>query len=111
MKRMSRAVDVQLCAQGTCLEEMTGEKVMRGAVFHHSSRRRRELGFDESLRQRVQEAVAGVRYMLKQTLLPEPVNDSRCPLCSLRDSCLPAVVAETGRLLHLRRELSRADVA
>src|SRR5579863_7187835 len=42
--------DLQLCAQGICLEEMTGKAVPRGAIFHHSSRRRREVAFDQRLR-------------------------------------------------------------
>ena len=35
--------DLQLCAQALCLEDMTGQPVPAGAIYHHSSRRRREL--------------------------------------------------------------------
>ena len=42
--------DVQLCAQALCLEEMLGQAVERGAVFHVRSKRRREVVFDAKLR-------------------------------------------------------------
>ena len=35
--------DLQLAAQAVCLEEMTGKRVPRGAIYHHSSRSRREV--------------------------------------------------------------------
>jgi CRISPR-associated exonuclease Cas4 len=90
--------DLQLCAQAVCLEEMTGLPVPRGAIFHASSRRRREVEFDEALRRRLQEAVAGLRRLLQQTTLPEAPHDSRCRNCSLNSSCLPGVVAERKRV-------------
>jgi CRISPR-associated exonuclease Cas4 len=97
--------DLQLCAQALCLEEMTGRPVPRGAVYHHSSRRRREVAFDARLRAAVEEAARQVRALLRDTRLPPPVNDARCDNCSLRQSCLPAVVAGTARLGAARRAL------
>src|SRR5262249_13797223 len=47
--------DLQLCAQALCLEEMTAQPVPHGAVYHHSSRRRREVVFDAALRAAVEE--------------------------------------------------------
>jgi CRISPR-associated exonuclease Cas4 len=97
--------DLQLCAQALCLEEMTGRPVPRGAVYHHSSRRRREVVCGADLRGRVEEAVRAVRLLLRQTRLPPAVNDARCEHCSLRESCLPAVVAEADRVRAVRQEL------
>jgi CRISPR-associated exonuclease Cas4 len=93
--------DLQLCAQAMCLEEMTGKEVPRGAIFHHSSRRRREVIFGESLRNHVEEAVAAIREMLSARVLPPPVNDNRCDHCSLRESCMPSVIDERGRVNRL----------
>jgi CRISPR-associated exonuclease Cas4 len=90
--------DLQLCAQAMCLEEMTGQPVPRGAIYHHGSRRRREVVFDDVLRQRVIETVAAVRQMLLNDELPPAVNDARCEHCSLKESCLPEVVGETARV-------------
>ena len=89
--------DLQLCAQALCLEEMTGQPVSKGAIFHHSSRRRREVEFSSVLREQVKRSVYEVRQMLASEVLPPAVNDARCKHCSLQDSCLPAVVAEGAR--------------
>ncbi len=87
--------DLQLCAQALCLEEMTCRPVPRGAIYHHSSRKRREVEFTPTLRARVVAVTEAIRVMLQAKQLPPPVNDHRCTHCSLRESCMPEVV-ETG---------------
>ena len=88
--------DLQLCAQALCLEEMTDRSVPRGAIYHHSSRKRREVTFTPGLRLQVIQAIQAIRTMLAGKQLPPPVNDRRCTHCSLRESCMPEVVDETG---------------
>ena len=94
--------DLQLCAQGVCLEEMTGHEVPRGAIYHHGSRRRREVVFDEALHTHVAETVEAIRRMLAESHLPPPVNDARCHHCSLKESCLPSVIGEQARVRAVR---------
>ncbi|MBW1953027.1 MAG: CRISPR-associated protein Cas4 [Deltaproteobacteria bacterium] len=101
--------DLQLCAQAVCLEEMTGRPVPRGAIFHASSRRRREVRFDAALRQRLLEAVTGLRRLLQQNALPPPVNDARCRRCSLKASCLPQVTGEPRRLRRFLASLWQTE--
>jgi CRISPR-associated exonuclease Cas4 len=101
--------DLQLCAEALCLEEMTGQMVPLGAIYHHGSRRRREVAFNEPLRQRVLEAVADIRQMLITKTLPPAVNDARCHHCSLKDSCLPSVVGEAARVRALQASLFHID--
>ncbi len=84
--------EVQLAAQALCLEEMLGVAVPRGALYYHASRQRQEVAIDAALRGRVEETVAAIRAMLASGALPPAPNDSRCPKCSLIDSCLPGVV-------------------
>jgi CRISPR-associated exonuclease Cas4 len=97
--------DLQLCAQAMCLEEMTGKVVPRGAIFYHSSRRRREVVFDQHLRELVAQTVAAIRAMLSSKTLPPPVNDKRCEHCSLQESCMPTVVGEHDRAKKLLNAL------
>jgi CRISPR-associated exonuclease Cas4 len=97
--------DLQLCAQALCLEEMTGQSVPKGAIFHHGSRRRREVEFTPPLREKVEQSVVEIRSMLASRILPPAVNDARCKNCSLQDSCLPSVVAEKTRLKRLEESL------
>jgi len=86
------AMDIQLCAQAMCIEEMLGKDVPKGAIFHIKSKRRREVEFTATLRQKVVETIHETREILNCTTLPHPVNDKRCTHCSLQDSCLPSVV-------------------
>lgn len=86
--------DLQLCAQAMCLEEMTGKQVVHGAIFHHVSRRRREVAITAKLRQEVAETIAAIRAMLASGQLPLPVNDKRCNECSLKEICQPEALAE-----------------
>lgn len=101
--------DLQLCAQAVCLEEMLGVPVLKGAIFHASSKRRREVTFTEPLRRRLTAAVAELRDILGQNRLPPPVNDRRCRHCSLRPSCLPGVVGEAGRVERALRALYQRE--
>lgn len=105
-RRQRRHDDLQLAAQGLCLEEMTGKAVPLGAIFHFSSRRRREVPIGPELRQAVEQATAEVRKILAATVLPVPVNDARCRHCSLIELCQPKAVAETARYRELLAELA-----
>lgn len=96
---------LQLCAQAVCLEEMFGVTVPKGAIFWHGSRERQEIVFTDAMRAQVELVTQSVREMLEQRATPPPVNDKRCEHCSLRDSCLPDVVADTRRCGKAAREL------
>lgn len=84
--KSGKHADLQLCGQALCLEEMTGQPVLRGAVYHFSSRRRREVEFNPALRERVYSTIDAIRCMLREPELPTPVDDKRCANCSLADS-------------------------
>ena len=97
--------DLQVCAQAMCLEEMTGQSVPRGAIYHFSSRRRKEVIFDDALREQVRSTVEAIRHMLGEQKLPPPLNNKRCNNCSLKESCLPDAVAQRGRIRSLQKAL------
>lgn len=94
--------DLQLAAQALCLEEMTGKSVPRGAIYHHSSRRRREVIITEALRGHVEEVTAAVHALLVSGKLPPPVNDARCKECSLKDICQPEALTAKPTQTALR---------
>lgn len=96
---------IQLCAQALCLEEMTGRNVPAGALYHTGSHRRQEVAFTDELRAETQEVVDAVRLQLREQSVPPPVNDDRCPPCSLQTVCMPDAIdtrerqrEEAGRL-------------
>jgi CRISPR-associated exonuclease Cas4 len=85
--------DLQLAAQAMCLEEMTGKAITHGAIYHHGSRRRREVAITQELRDKVEETVNAIRAMIDSGELPPPANDARCKECSLKEICQPQAVA------------------
>jgi len=95
----------QLCAQALCLEEMFNVAVPKGAIFWHGSRERREIVFTNAMRELVGRVAAAVGEMLGKQLVPSPVNDKRCEGCSLKESCLPSLVADKRRSRKAAREL------
>ncbi len=88
-KRKKLHDELQLCAQALCLEEMLGRAVPMGAIYHASSKRRREILFDQSLRSETSSAITATRTLLAQSQLPAPANDARCRGCSLIEICQP----------------------
>ena len=108
-RRQKRHDDVQLAGQAMCLEEMLGRPVNHGAIYHASSRRRREVAITPELRAKVVETAEAIRAMLESGTLPPPVNDARCRECSLNEICEPAALAAKGVQAELRTALFDAD--
>lgn len=84
-----RADEVQLCAQGLCLEEMLGAEVSDGALFYGLPRRRTEVAFDPELRRLTEETAARFHEIMGRRTTPMAVLEPKCERCSLRDACLP----------------------
>jgi CRISPR-associated exonuclease Cas4 len=81
--------DIQLCAQAFCLEEMFGVSVPEGAVYHASSKRRRKVFFEATLRRETAQTITAVRDLLASGRIPPAELKPRCSGCSLRPMCLP----------------------
>lgn len=84
-----RADEVQLCAQGMCLEEMLGVPVPRGALFYGKTRRRKVVELDESLRRMTEEAAIRFRKIVESGKTPLAHREPKCRRCSLLDTCKP----------------------
>ena len=104
-KRQKLHDDIQLAAQAICLEEMLKHPVPKGAIFHATSHRRREVTITPELRQLVGETADAIRAMLASGKLPPPANDARCNECSLKDICQPEALAERGKQHQQRQDL------
>ena len=99
-KRAKAHDDLQLCGQALCLEEMLSVPVPAGAIYHFTSRRRREVLFSDALREKTVRTAEEVRAMLGEKHLPPAPNDARCPNCSLIEACMPKVLWEKGRVAY-----------
>ncbi|HCF17350.1 MAG TPA: CRISPR-associated protein Cas4, partial [Rhodospirillum rubrum] len=96
--KLHPADEVQLCAQGLCLEEMTGQAVPEGALYYGETKRRVVVPFDPPLRDltvRTIEELRGVFTTLKTP--PALFRADRCRGCSLIDLCRPKATAKPAR--------------
>ncbi|WP_018230092.1 CRISPR-associated protein Cas4 [Methyloversatilis universalis] len=106
-----RADEVQLCAQGLCLEAMFGKTVAEGALFYGQPRRRERVVFDETLRSLTRETIDGTRAMFISRLTPLASYEARrCDSCSLLDLCQPRLLGKAGHVdAWLKRQLQNED--
>lgn len=95
-----QAADVQLCAQGFCLEEMLERPIPFGFVWYAGPRRRVRVEFTPELRGTTLEVIEAVRSMLVSGVLPSAVADARCRECQLEPTCLPDVVIRPDAIRH-----------
>ncbi|MFO1209797.1 MAG: CRISPR-associated protein Cas4 [Amaricoccus sp.] len=96
--KLHRADEVQLCAQGLCLEEMTGAPVPQGALFYAETKRRVVVPFDAELRAMTEAAASDLARVLASGETPPPTTvKARCRACSLRDLCRPEAVVRPAR--------------
>lgn len=105
-----QAADVQLCAQGLCLEEMLGRPVSFGFVWYGGPRRRVRVDFTPSLRAATTGAIEAIRRMIQDAALPPAVADSRCKECQLEPICLPQVVIKPESIhRYVEREVLKCE--
>ena len=95
--------DAQLCAQALCLEEMFGREVVRGAIFHAKSRRRREVPFTQEVRHLTEQAIKAVHQLIEAVAVPRAVHKPQCSECSLFEICLPEITSSPPRLAQVSR--------
>ena len=102
--------NIQLTAQALCLEEMFGQKIRRGFIFHAASKRRREVIFDETLRSETIAVIEAVRNLLETETIPAAEFKPRCNGCSLYGTCLPKLsdVSERSKALENREHIEIA---
>ena len=81
--------EIQLCAQAICMEEMLKVAIPIGALFYGTPRRRQEIEFNESLREKTESATGAVRRLLGAGTTPTARYERKCKNCSMYDLCLP----------------------
>ncbi|UCZ57494.1 CRISPR-associated protein Cas4 [Desulfurispirillum indicum] len=102
--------DLQVAAQAMCLEEMLSITIQEGAVFHYDSRRRRPVKITQELRAQVESIASELHRMKLDSVMPKPLNNHRCPQCSVLDICLPEVISNDAKICQLHDELFKAEL-
>jgi CRISPR-associated exonuclease Cas4 len=108
--KLHRADEVQLCAQGLCLEEMIGKTVPQGALFYTETRRRVVVPFDDELRRLTETTAASLREVLASGRTPPAeYRADKCRACSLLDLCRPRAGARSAKAWREREIRSTLD--
>ena len=97
--------EIQLCAQGLCLEEMTGQTVSEGALWYIQTRHRVPVTFSDDLRAQTLATIATVRELLNSGQTPPPDYGKRCKACSLVEICQPELLGKRDRSVGYVAEL------
>ncbi len=102
--RKAHNYEIQLCAQGLCLEEMFGYAVPVGYLYHAASHRRREIRLDQPLREKTLSTLEDVRNLLAAGKVPPAEFGVKCRECSLKEVCLPELT-DQGKLRNFSSEV------
>jgi len=81
--------NIQLCAEAMVLEEKYNRPINKGYIYYSQSKEKREVNFDDSLRNNALSLISYGFDILNGNSIPEPFNDKRCNGCSLQSLCLP----------------------
>jgi CRISPR-associated exonuclease Cas4 len=88
---------LQVCAQGLCLEEMTGRSLSQGFVYYAQSHQRVRVELSDTLRRETVDTIERVRSLLTTGRMPPAVYSPRCRGCSLYSQCLPRADQKVNR--------------
>jgi CRISPR-associated exonuclease Cas4 len=95
--KLHRADEVQLCAQGLCLEEMTGRSVPEGAIFYAETKRRLAVPLDAELRRLTEDVASQFGALFATGRTPPAIyRADRCRSCSLIEACRPKAGAKSA---------------
>jgi CRISPR-associated exonuclease Cas4 len=89
--------ELQVCAQALCIEEMTGQPVMRGYLYYAQSHQRQPVEISTELRQQTIATIEAVTRILDTGAMPPAVYSPRCKGCSLYSQCLPKAADKVAR--------------
>lgn len=93
--------EIQLCDQGLCLEEMTGQTVSEGALWYMQTRHRVPVVFSDDLRTSSTFAtITVVRELLNSGQTPQPDYGKHCKACSLAEICQPELLGKRDRSMR-----------
>ena len=98
---------IQLCAQGLCLEEMTGQVVTEGYLWYWQTRKREFVAFNEDLRQQTLAVIQQVQAIFSSGELPKPKYEKKCKACSLLDICNPQLIEHDRSAAYIKQLFSQ----
>ncbi|MBC7098301.1 CRISPR-associated protein Cas4 [Candidatus Bipolaricaulota bacterium] len=95
--RRSLSDQVQLCAQGLCLEEMLRQPVELGYIYYSGSRGRLEVDLTGPLRRLTMKSIHELRELLRSPQPPQAAASAKCRGCAQAAACMPEHASKTYR--------------
>lgn len=89
--RSDESYEIQLCAQGLCLEEKYSLSIPFGYIYFGQSGHRNKIMFSDVLRNKTCAVANEVRSLLLSDKTPKAIFSKRCRQCSLVNLCLPEI--------------------
>ena len=103
-KKKDKSDEIQLCAQGFCLEEMTGLVIEYGYLFYFSDRKKIEIVLSEDLRALTTTCIEEIHRLYSDGIVPQAEYKPGCESCSMKDVCFPK---SAGRSKSVQRYISQ----
>lgn len=100
--RLEPCDEIQICAQALCIEEMLGARIPEGVLFYGATRRRYDVLFDSSLREKTEKLCIRLHALSKAGKTPSAKYEKKCDSCSLVEHCMPKT---TGRRAKVEKYL------
>ena len=86
--------EIQLCAQAICLEEMTGARILEGAIFYGQPRRRHPVVFNDRIRALTESAARRLHELIDNGRTPPASFEKKCESCSLLNLCVSKMAGQ-----------------
>ncbi|MFV0362630.1 MAG: CRISPR-associated protein Cas4 [Suipraeoptans sp.] len=83
--------EMQLVAQGMCLEEMLCCTIPYGYIFYGKTRRREKVVLSPEIKSKVVQTFEEMHKYSQRGYTPKVRRSKSCNACSLKDICLPAI--------------------
>ncbi|WP_132371843.1 CRISPR-associated protein Cas4 [Melghiribacillus thermohalophilus] len=96
---------LQLTAQAMCLEEMLVCKVEKGYLYYNEIRRRTEIKFTDSLKNKVKDIFMEMHHYFTKKHTPKVKTGSFCNNCSLKNICVPRLMKKESVSRYIERNL------
>lgn len=100
---------LQLCCQVICLEEMLCIDIPYGYLYYHALRKRRRIEIDDDIRKEAYSISSAMHDYASRGYTPSAKLSAKCRSCSLKDMCLPKIIARKSVSEYMKKYLESGD--
>ena len=97
--------EVQLTAEGMCLEEMLCCEIPFGYLYYGEIKHRDKVEFSKDLRAEVREMFGEMHHYFEERYTPKVRWSKACNACSLKEICLPVLGKKKSAADYIRAHL------